>query len=86
MAVASMMRVFRACPFPDRRLLGGAPRGLIHGIMTARIPWSQRKMQGISPNQPFFVKIYLENICEFSSLRMNSLRKQAGNFFASAGN
>ena len=31
----SMMRVFRACPVPDRRLLRGSPRGLIHGLMTA---------------------------------------------------
>jgi len=43
-------------------------------------------MQGISSNQPFFAKICLENICEFSRLRMNSLRGRAGNFFARAGN
>src|SRR5271170_7857149 len=34
----------------------------------------------------FFAKIRLENICEFSRLRMNSLRERAGNFFARAGN
>jgi hypothetical protein len=26
MAAAGMMRVFQACPVPDRRLLGGSPR------------------------------------------------------------
>src|SRR5271168_4631237 len=43
-------------------------------------------MQGISPIQPIFSKIRLENLCEFSSLRDNSLRIGAGNLFARAGN
>jgi hypothetical protein len=46
----------------DRRLLGDAPRGSIHGLMTARIPWWQRKTQGISRNQPSLANIRLENI------------------------
>ena len=49
--------------------------------MTARIPWSQGKMQGISRNQPSFAKIRLENISEFRRLRMNSLRRQSREFF-----
>src|SRR5271163_2410315 len=51
-----------------------------------RIPWWQGKMQGISPIRPFSVDIRLENICEFSDLRMNSLCDRAGNLFARAGN
>jgi hypothetical protein len=43
-------------------------------------------MQGISPIQRFFRRIRLENICEFSYLRDNSLSGRAGNFFARAGN
>jgi hypothetical protein len=50
-----------------------APRRLAAGrfyrILKARIPWLQGKMQGISPIQPFFAKIRLKNICEFSNLR-----------------
>ena len=72
---------FSSMPVPDRRLLGDSPRGLIHGLMTARIPWSQGKMQGISRNQPSFAKIRLENISEFRCLRMNSLRRQSREFF-----
>ena len=75
------MRVFRASPFPTARLLGTSPRGLINALMTARIPWSQGKMQGISRNQPLFAKILLENIREFSRLRMNSLLEQSREFF-----
>ena len=81
MAVASMMRVFRACPFPTVGSWATSPRGLIHGLMTARIPWSQGKMQGISRNQPSFANIRLENISEFRCLRMNSLRRQSREFF-----
>ena len=58
-----------------------SPRGLFHSLMTARIPWSQRKMQGISRNQPSFANICLENISEFRCLRMNSLRRQSREFF-----
>jgi hypothetical protein len=43
-------------------------------------------MQGISPIQPLFTKIRLENIGKYSSLRENSLRRRAGTFFARAGN
>jgi hypothetical protein len=68
-------------PVPDRRLVVCAPRGLIHGLMTARIPWSQGKMQGISRNQLSFAKIRPETISEFRCLRMNSLRRQSREFF-----
>jgi hypothetical protein len=61
-------------------------RDHFHGLPMCRIPWSQGKMQGISPIQPFFANIRLESICEFSYLRDNSLSRRAGNFFASAGN
>ena len=64
----------------------GTPPGLIHGLMTARIPWSQRKMQGISPIQPPFAKIRLENISEFRCLRMNSpTRTEQGIFLPAQG-
>ncbi|MFZ0205202.1 MAG: hypothetical protein WAL59_03580, partial [Roseiarcus sp.] len=43
-------------------------------------------MQGISPIQPFFAKISLENTCECNGLQTNSLRIGAGNHFARAGN
>jgi hypothetical protein len=43
-------------------------------------------MQGISPIQPFFAKIRLENICEFRNCGPNSLRGRAGNKFERAGN
>jgi hypothetical protein len=72
LVLASMMRIIRACPVPDSRLLGGLPRlaaGRFYRILKARIPWWQGKMQGISPIQPFFAKIRLKNICEFSNLR-----------------
>ena len=72
---------FSSMPVPDRRLLGDAPLGLIHGLMTARIPWWQGKMQGISRIQPFFANIRIENISEFRYLRMNSLRRQSREFF-----
>jgi hypothetical protein len=42
------------------------------------------KMRGIPPIQLPFSKIHRENICEFSNLRANSLRRPAGNFFADA--
>jgi len=51
-----------------------------------RIPCWQGKTQGISPIQPFFAKIRLENICECNGLQTNSLRIGAGNYFARAGN
>src|ERR1700677_1510675 len=56
----SVMRVFRACPV---RLPWRLARGRIHELPTCRIPWWQGKMQGISPIQPLFAKIYRENIC-----------------------
>ena len=43
-------------------------------------------MQGILPIQLLFTKIRPENNCKFSSLRANSLRDNAGNYFARAGN
>jgi hypothetical protein len=39
-------------------------------------------MQGISPNPPPFSEIRLENLCDSSSLRGNSLRGGAGIFRA----
>src|SRR5271163_2495882 len=81
MAVASMMRVLSSMPVPDRRLLGGSPRIEFQSLLKAQIPWSQGKTQGIFSIQPFFAKIYLENGCEFSCLRVNSLRRQSREFF-----
>src|SRR5271169_1518535 len=78
MAVASTMRVFRACPVPD---LGSSAASKFHSLLKPRIPWSQGKTQGIFSIQPFFAKICLENGCEFSSLRVNSLRRQGREFF-----
>src|SRR5271155_440341 len=81
MAVASIMRVLSSMPVPDRRLLGGSPRIEFHSLLKAQIPWPQGKTQGIFSIQPSFVKICLENICEFSCLRMNSLLEQRREFF-----
>ena len=47
---------------------------LISAVWPNSLP--QGKTQGISPIQPFSAKISLENICEFSSLQMNSLHGQ----------
>src|SRR5271167_2517694 len=58
---------------------------LLRSVVWA-IPWSQGKTQGISPNPPPFREIRLENICDSSGLRGNSLRGGAGNFFVHAGN
>src|SRR5271163_5350327 len=74
-------RVFRTCPVPDRRLLGSSPRIDFHSLLKTRIPWPRGKTQGIFYIQPFFAKICLENICEFSCLLMNSLRIQGREFF-----
>jgi hypothetical protein len=82
-AAAIVMRVLGPS-VPDSRPLGG--RELIHDLLMCRIPWWQGKMQGISPVRPFSAEIRLENICEFSDLRMNSLCDRAGNSFARAGN
>jgi hypothetical protein len=54
--------------------------------VTCQVPWSQGKTQGISPIQPLFAKISLENACESSGFTTNSLRGPAGNYFAHAGN
>ena len=81
MAVASMMRVFRACPFRTVGSWATSPRGLIYGLVMAMVPWSQGKMQGISRNQPSFAKIRLESISEFRCLRTNSLLDQSREFF-----
>src|SRR5271163_3277800 len=81
MAVASMMRVLSSMPVPDRRLLGGSPRIEFQRLLKAQIPWPQGKTQGIFSIQPFFAKVCLENIREFSCLRMNSLRRQSREFF-----
>jgi hypothetical protein len=43
-----------------------------------QIPCWQGKKQGISPIRPFFAKIRLENTCETSMLRENSLRGEQG--------
>ena len=68
----------RSQPSAPRRLAAGSK---FHGLLKARIPWSQGKMQGILRNQPFFANIRLENISEFRCLRMNSLRRQSREFF-----
>src|SRR5277367_815991 len=81
MAVASTMRVFRACPVPDVGSSAACRGSKFHSLLKAQIPWSQGKMQGIFSIQPFFAKICLENICEFSCLRMNSLLEQRREFF-----
>ena len=83
MAVASIMRVFRACPFPTVGASAACRGSKFHSLLKARIPWSQGKMQGILRNQPFFAKICLESISEFRCLRMNSLRRQSREFFRS---
>jgi hypothetical protein len=66
LAAADLMRVFRACPVPDSRLLGGLPWMKFYNLLPCRIPCGQGKMQGISPNQAFFAKNRLENTREFS--------------------
>lgn len=81
MAVASTMRVFRACPVPDVGSSAACRGSRFHSLLKARIPWSQGKKQGIYSIQPFFAKIRLENIYQFSRLRMNSLREQSREFF-----
>src|SRR5277367_6452998 len=78
MAVASTMRVFRACPVPD---VGSLAASKFHSLRKPRIPWPQGKTQGIFSIQPFFAKICLENGCEFSCLRMNSLLEQGRVFY-----
>jgi hypothetical protein len=37
-------------------------------------------MQGISRNRPLFREIRVENVCAFSGLRGNSLRREQGIF------
>src|SRR5271163_1342024 len=76
-----MMRVFRACPAPDVGSSTACRGSKFHSLLKARIPWSQGKKQGIFSIQPFFAKIRFENICEFSCLRVNSLRRQSREFF-----
>ena len=71
--------------FPDDRLLGGFCRDLIHGPLTGRIPCWQGKKQGISAIQPFSANIRLENICESSDLRANSLRDEQGIYLREQG-
>ena len=75
------MRVFRACPVPDVGSSAACRGSKFHSLLKAQIPWSQGKMQGIFSIQSFFAKICLENICEFSCLRMNSLLEQRREFF-----
>src|SRR5271170_1889283 len=86
MAVASTMRVFRACPVPDVGSSAACRGSKFHSLLKAQIPWSQGKTQGIFSIQPFFAKTCLENGYEFSSLRVNSLLKQSREFFRRAGN
>src|SRR5271170_7728144 len=81
MAVASTMRVFRACPVPDVGSSAACRGSKFHSLLKAQIPWSQGKTQGIFSIQPFFAKTCLENGYEFSSLRVNSLLKQSRDFF-----
>jgi hypothetical protein len=62
-----------------------ACRGSIPDLLTRQVPWSQGKVQGISPIQPLFTKISLENANEYSGFA-NYPRGPAGNYFAHAGN
>jgi hypothetical protein len=79
-----MMRVFRTCPFANSRLLGGWPR--INSTISWRAEFpAGRKNAGNFADQPLFAKICLENVCKFSRLRQESLRRVAGNYFARAG-
>src|SRR5271169_6476768 len=80
-AVASTMRVFRACPVLDVGSSAACRGSNFHSLLKAQIPWPQGKTQGIFSIQPFFAKICLENSCEFSCLRMNSLLEQGRVFF-----
>src|SRR5271170_4138410 len=64
-----------------RRRLGNSAIRLFGSV-----PCWQGKTQGISPIQPLFAKIGLENFREFSHLRVNSLRGRAANLFGRAGN
>jgi hypothetical protein len=64
-------------------VLGGLPR-IITGLLMCKVPWSQGKMQGISPIQPLFAKIRLENFCESSSFETNS-KQGAGNYLREQG-
>ena len=81
MAVASTMRVFGACHVPDVGSSAACRGSRFHSILKARIPWYQGKKQGIYSIQPLFAKIRLENLHQFSRLRMNSLHKQSREFF-----
>jgi hypothetical protein len=74
-----MMRVFRACHlFPDRRLARRLGSEQFYNFWALRIPCWQGKMQGISPIQPLFAEIRVENLFELSYLRENSLCRQQG--------
>jgi hypothetical protein len=64
MRVFSSMSLFSA---------SGLASDQLYNALTWLIPWSQGKMQGISPIQPFFAKIRLENTCECNGLQTNSL-------------
>jgi len=81
MADASVMRVLRACTVPDVGSSAACRGPEFHSLLKTRIPWPQGKTQGIYSIQPFLAKIGLENGCEFSSLRVNSLHLQGREFF-----
>ena len=66
-------------PIPRQSAAWRLAEDLVHSFLMCLIPWWQGKMQGISPIQPSFAKVRLENIREFSSLQLNSLRGRAGN-------
>src|SRR5271169_5047209 len=53
-AVASTMRVFRACPVPDVGSSAACRGSNFHSLLKAQIPWPQGKTQGIFSIQPFF--------------------------------
>jgi hypothetical protein len=53
--------------------------------LCGEFPGRREKCREFLPIQPFSAKISLENICEFSSLRANSLCSRAENQFGRAG-
>src|SRR5271163_2433296 len=68
-------------PVPDVGSSAARRGSKYHSLLKARIPWPQGKTQGIYPIPPFLAKICLENGCEFSGLRVNSLHLQGREFF-----
>jgi hypothetical protein len=64
-----MMRVFRACPAPDGRLLGGSP-WIDSGLLENQIPLQQRK------------KFHAAGFCEYPSRKHGLIQVFAMSWFA----